>query len=156
MENQKIKEVEILDKDYAIRLIIHLNDEGYKHGNGIDHIQVIKDLIRSLGHNMGNSLVRYYISADTENKTYGVFTKLDKPDEFFNIKDKIITVEKHGKKLKVKSHLNRRHQEHCLCWSNCKFFKPTGANNCEIAQKLLQFDKDNGVTTPVWECIKYE
>lgn len=69
---------------------------------------------------------------------------------------KIIKVQKFGKELNVQEHLLGKHREHCLCWSGCKYFKPNTPENCEVAQKLLQFDIDNGVTTPVWECIKYE
>ena len=69
---------------------------------------------------------------------------------------KVIKVQKFGKELNVQEHLLGKHREHCLCWSGCKHFKPNTPENCEVAQKLLQFDIDNGVTTPVWECIKYE
>ena len=72
------------------------------------------------------------------------------------MKPEIIKVEKFGKTLSVQAHLLGKHREHCLCWSGCKHFKPGEDDNCEIAKKLLQFDIDNGVTTPVWECIKYE
>lgn len=68
----------------------------------------------------------------------------------------VIKVQKFGKELNVQEHLLGKHREHCLCWSGCKRFKPNTPENCEIAQKLLQFDIDNGVTTPAWECIKYE
>jgi hypothetical protein len=69
---------------------------------------------------------------------------------------KTIKVSKHGKELSVQEHLNGRHREHCLCWQNCKYFKPDTPENCDVAQKLYEFDKENGVTTPVWECVKYE
>jgi hypothetical protein len=68
----------------------------------------------------------------------------------------IIKVEKYGKILSVQEHLNNKHKEHCLCWQNCKHFKPNDIANCPIAQKLYEFDIFNGVTTPVWECVKYE
>ncbi|HOH62248.1 MAG TPA: hypothetical protein PK698_07260 [Bacilli bacterium] len=69
---------------------------------------------------------------------------------------KIIKVQKFGKELNAQEHLLGKHREHCLCWLGCKYFKPNTPENCEVAQKLFQFDIDNGVTTPVWECIKYE
>ena len=68
----------------------------------------------------------------------------------------IIKVKKHEKELSVQEHLNGRHREHCLCWQNCKSFKPNAVDNCKIAQKLFDFNVINGVTTPVWECVKYE
>ena len=69
---------------------------------------------------------------------------------------KIIKVFKHNKNLSVQEHLVGKHKEHCLCFQNCKFFKPNQPDNCKIAQSLFEFDIKNGVTTPVWECEKYE
>jgi hypothetical protein len=71
--------------------------------------------------------------------------------------NEIIKYEHHGKNVSVQEHLKGKHREHCLCYYNCIFFKPEDReNNCSIANKLYQFDVDNNVTTPVWECEKYK
>jgi len=70
----------------------------------------------------------------------------------------ITNYEHHGKQVSVQDHLKGKHREHCLCWKGCKFFEPNpnGGINCSIAQELFEFDCKHGVTTPVWECEKYE
>ena len=70
---------------------------------------------------------------------------------------KITKYEKFGREIYVPSHLKGRHTEHCLCWMNCKNFKPDDVSqNCKIAQMNFEFCKNHGVTLPVWECSKYE
>lgn len=59
--------------------------------------------------------------------------------------------EHHGKNVFVHADLKGRHREHCLCY-DCDLFKPGTPQNCHIAQSLYDFDKEHGVTTPVWEC----
>ena len=69
---------------------------------------------------------------------------------------KVIKYRHHGKKVSVIKDLKGRHQSHCLCWF-CGFFRPNKKKkNCPIAQKLYEFDVEHTVTTPVWECEKYE
>lgn len=63
----------------------------------------------------------------------------------------------HHKEVSVFSHLKGKHRAHCLCWQNCKFFSPQDPiNNCEIAQSLYHICVTHNVTTPVFECAKYE
>ncbi|NTW33724.1 MAG: hypothetical protein HGB12_14070 [Bacteroidetes bacterium] len=69
--------------------------------------------------------------------------------------NKIIKYEHHGKEVSVREDLKGTHAKHCLCFENCEFFKPNTIDNCLIAQSLFEFDIDYGVTTPVFECVKY-
>ena len=64
--------------------------------------------------------------------------------------------EHHGTKVTVNSELKGKHAEHCLCYANCKYFKPNTKDNCELAQELYEYDVKHGMVTPVWECPKYE
>lgn len=61
----------------------------------------------------------------------------------------------YGKEVSVFEHLKGTHKEHCLCYSNCKFFKPNTSENCEIASANFEVCKKYGVVTPVFECPKY-
>ncbi len=68
----------------------------------------------------------------------------------------IVTYRRFGVDVHVMGHLKGRHAEHCLCWT-CVVFNPdTPEKNCPIAQELFEFDKRHHVTTPVWECPKFE
>ena len=58
--------------------------------------------------------------------------------------------------VSVQSHLKGKHKDHCLCWQNCLFFKPSEADNCPLAQELYEYDVKYNMVTPVWECAKYE
>ena len=68
----------------------------------------------------------------------------------------------YGKNMSVREDLKGLHSKHCLCYENCKSFKPNtpgkidSTENCPIAQGLYEFDVKNNVTTPVWECEMYE
>lgn len=62
----------------------------------------------------------------------------------------------HGRTVSVMDNLKGLHAAHCLCFANCKFFKSNTPENCEIAQENYEMDCKHGVTTPVWECAKYE
>lgn len=69
--------------------------------------------------------------------------------------DKIIKYIHHGKEVSVKESLKGKHRDHCLCW-NCEKFTPEDRKeNCSIANRLYQFDINNNVTTPVWECAEF-
>ena len=68
----------------------------------------------------------------------------------------IIDYKHHGVKVCVMSHLKGRHREHCLCFAECKHFKPNAPDNCEIAQMNYDNCVKFGVTLPVWECSKYD
>ena len=65
--------------------------------------------------------------------------------------------EHHETEVSVQTHLEGKHREHCLCWQKCKFFKPEDRmGNCPIANLLFSVCVLCDLTTPVWECPKYE
>jgi hypothetical protein len=71
----------------------------------------------------------------------------------------MVAIEKyvhHNVEVSVLSDMKGKHQGNCLCWSGCKFFKPGTKENCNIAQTLFEVDKLYHITTPVFECPKYE
>lgn len=57
----------------------------------------------------------------------------------------------HGQMVAVRKSLKGMHREHCLCYI-CRKFKPGDKDNCPKAQKLYEFDVENDMTTPVFEC----
>ena len=61
-----------------------------------------------------------------------------------------------GTEVSVKEELKGKHREHCLCHAGCKFFHPGLPDNCPLAQELFEYDVRHGMTTPVWECPKFE
>lgn len=66
---------------------------------------------------------------------------------------KIIYYVHHGFKVAVQAALKGRHKDHCLCFQGCARFYPGDfLKNCRLAQSLFEFDKRNGMVTPVWEC----
>jgi len=70
---------------------------------------------------------------------------------------KIVKYEHHGTEVSVLEKNKGKHRENCLCWLNCKHFKPEDRkNNCSIANELFSICVDCSVVTPVWECAKYE
>jgi len=67
----------------------------------------------------------------------------------------------HGEEVTVFSELKGTHREHCLCWNGCKHFKPNvpgqkNSENCIMANGLYEFDVKFNLTTPVFECPKFE
>lgn len=68
----------------------------------------------------------------------------------------IIKYDHHNVEVSVQSHLKGRHREHCLCYKNCKFFKPNDTNNCEIAQQNFRVCLTYDIVAPIFECPKYE
>lgn len=61
---------------------------------------------------------------------------------------------KFNKEFHVQSDLKGKHKEHCLCYS-CDLFHPENTlefPNCYLAQGLFQYNINNTITTPVWEC----
>ena len=69
----------------------------------------------------------------------------------------ITSYEHHGTIVKVDEKLKGTHREHCLCWQNCKLFTPENREtNCEIANKIYENCVKFHVTTPVFECPKFE
>jgi hypothetical protein len=69
---------------------------------------------------------------------------------------KIIKYEHYGRQMNVFEELKGKHAQHCLCFAECKYFKPNTPDNCIIAQTNYELDCKYGVTTPVWECEKFE
>ena len=67
----------------------------------------------------------------------------------------IIKYKHHGVNVSVREDLKGKHREHCLCWICEKFNSKDRGTNCNIANKLFEFDKYYSVTTPVWECKKF-
>lgn len=67
----------------------------------------------------------------------------------------IISYEHHGKEVYVQENLKGKHTEHCLCFQNCKFFKPGKPDNCTIAQENFELCKKHNLVTPVYECPKF-
>ena len=67
----------------------------------------------------------------------------------------IIKYKHHGVNVSVREDLKGKHREHCLCWICEKFNSKDRETNCNIANKLFEFDKYYSVTTPVWECKKF-
>ena len=69
---------------------------------------------------------------------------------------KVIKYVHHNAEVSVMEHLKGTHRDHCLCFQGCKYFKPNTDANCSLAQELYQFDVTHGMTTPVFECPKFE
>jgi hypothetical protein len=67
----------------------------------------------------------------------------------------IETYNPHGTWVFVDSKLKGMHREHCLC-SRCKRFKPNTSDNCIIAQENFRLCVQYKITTPVYECPKFE
>ena len=63
--------------------------------------------------------------------------------------------EHRGKKVWVRGDLKGKHRDFCLCFK-CKKFKPGQETNCGIAKQLYDVCRWNNLTTPVWECNKFE
>jgi len=71
--------------------------------------------------------------------------------------NRIICYEHHNTNVYVKEQLKGKHQDYCLCYQGCARFHPEDKeNNCRIANKLYEFDKEFGLVTPIWECPNYE
>lgn len=70
--------------------------------------------------------------------------------------DHIVSYQHHGARVWVRERLRGTHRAHCLCFAHCVHFKPGQPDNCALAQELYEFDVRNEMTTPVWECPKYQ
>ena len=68
---------------------------------------------------------------------------------------KIVQYTHHGVSVHAFKKMIQRHQEHCLCWQSCSYFKPGTAENCQIAQAVYSLDVEHSLVTPVFECPKY-
>lgn len=62
----------------------------------------------------------------------------------------------HGKEVTAIDSVFQKHKVICLCWNECKYFKPNSPDNCEIAQANYELDVKFNLITPVIECAKYE
>ena len=62
----------------------------------------------------------------------------------------------HGRIVWGESLLKGKHRDYCMCW-DCKKFNPDDREkNCKIANLLFAVDCATGITTPVFECEKFE
>ena len=68
----------------------------------------------------------------------------------------VIKYNHHLVDVSVFKELKGKHREHCLCYANCKFFKPDTEENCHIAKVNYNVDITYNIVTPVFECPKYE
>jgi len=57
----------------------------------------------------------------------------------------------HDATVWVRSDLQGKHRDHCLCF-DCGNFKPGQASNCRVAQRIYKTCIEHSVVTPVWEC----
>ena len=68
----------------------------------------------------------------------------------------IVKYNHHGVDVSVFDNLKGKHREHCLCFQQCKFFKPDTPENCTIAQANFKNCVRWSIVTPVYECPVYE
>lgn len=68
----------------------------------------------------------------------------------------IVKYNHHEAEVSVMEHLKGKHRESCLCYANCKYFKPDQLDNCEIAQETFELCVKHNTVTPVFECPKFE
>ena len=59
--------------------------------------------------------------------------------------------EHHGATVWVRSDLDGKHREHCLCW-DCAKFHPDTPENCVTANLVFAVCKECDLVLPVWEC----
>ena len=69
---------------------------------------------------------------------------------------KITKYSHHGQEVSVMRDNKGKHVENCLCWQNCKHFKPGEKDNCRIANLNYALCLAFNLVTPVWECPEYE
>lgn len=70
--------------------------------------------------------------------------------------NKILRYIHHGFMVSVLRSQKGLHKDHCLCFQGCaRFFPDDVMKNCRLAQSIYEFDKRNGMVTPVWECPLY-
>jgi hypothetical protein len=70
--------------------------------------------------------------------------------------DNIIQYEHYGTLVSVQENLRGKHRSHCLCYQNCKHFKPGQGDHCQIAKENYELCVKNRTTQVMWECPKYE
>lgn len=69
--------------------------------------------------------------------------------------NKIERYNHYGVMVNVRSDLKGKHKDYCLCYRNCQKFKPSGNENCKIAQTVFETCVKFGIVTPMWECPEY-
>lgn len=76
--------------------------------------------------------------------------------ELTRLEDRLIALyEHHGETVAVLAERRGEHRDNCLCQIPCPFFHPDDREaNCELANKLFEFDVAHSMVTPVWECKK--
>ncbi len=64
--------------------------------------------------------------------------------------------EHHGRLVWADTELKGKHREHCLCFQ-CEEFNPgMPETNCQIANLNYAVCIATGITTPVYECPKFD
>lgn len=98
-------------------------------------------------------------SGKVEIKFYEEWNRIIERAKLQHKLDKLPAVEKyehHGTEVNVQKRLRGQHRDHCLCFQECVYFKPGEDDNCEIAQTNYEMCVKFSLTTPVYECPKYE
>ncbi len=55
----------------------------------------------------------------------------------------------------VRTDLDGRHKEHCMCW-DCASFKPEREDKgCAVIQQVLGLAAKENIVLPVWECARF-
>ena len=68
---------------------------------------------------------------------------------------KLVEYNHHGVRMRSLDTLAGTHRDHCLC-RKCSKFKPNTNHNCPIAESVYKLDCFLKITTPVFECPKFE
>ena len=61
----------------------------------------------------------------------------------------------HGVQVAVRKDLKGQHRQHCLCYLCEHFIPESRADNCPTANLLYAVCIREGITTPVWECLRF-
>ena len=69
---------------------------------------------------------------------------------------KIVQYKHHGTLVMVDEELQGMHRQHCLCFRCANFHPESREGNCPIANVLFSICVLENVTTPVYECPKFE
>ena len=72
------------------------------------------------------------------------------------VKNKVVFYDHHGTRVAVRSCLKGKHREHCLCHICKRFFPEDRDLNCAVANLVYALDVAQGLTTPVWECPRFQ
>jgi len=61
----------------------------------------------------------------------------------------------HGRLMSVRADLKGKHREYCLCYSCAALNLKDRNSNCSVANTLFSLGVLAGITTPVWECVRF-